>query len=95
MNSQFRDTDRRVRDTDRRVDDLDSRLDDVEGAHERLKSRFGYTEDLDHELRSLRDDVSGLETTTEEVDGGMKDTERAGAAGATSPTTASTPRSGR
>ncbi|MEU2072277.1 hypothetical protein [Streptomyces anulatus] len=69
LNSQFRDTDRRVRDTDRRVDDLDSRLDDLEGAHERLKSRFGYTEDLDHELRSLRDDVSGLETTTEEVDG--------------------------
>lgn len=69
LNSQFRDTDRRVRDTDRRVDDLDSRLDDLEGEHERLKSRFGYTEDLDHELRSLRDDVSGLESTTEEVDG--------------------------
>lgn len=69
LDSQFRDTDRRVRDTDRRVSDLDSRLDDLEGEHERLKSRFGYTEDLDHELRSLRDGLSGLETTTEEVDG--------------------------
>ncbi|MFF1465738.1 hypothetical protein [Streptomyces sp. NPDC058330] len=69
LDFQFRDTDRRVRDTDRRVSDLDSRLDDLEGEHERLKSRFGYTEDLDHELRSLRDDISGLETTTEEVDG--------------------------
>lgn len=69
LDSQFRDTERRVRDTDRRVSDLDSRLDDLEGEHERLKSRFGYTEDLDHELRSLRDDISGLETTTEEVDG--------------------------
>ncbi|MGQ4459252.1 hypothetical protein [[Kitasatospora] papulosa] len=69
LDSQFRDTDRRVRDTDRRVSDLDSRLDDLEGEHERLKSRFGYTEDLDHELRSLRDGISGLETTTEEVDG--------------------------
>ncbi|MCX4970826.1 hypothetical protein OHA98_39995 [Streptomyces sp. NBC_00654] len=66
---QFRDTDRRVRSTDLRVSGLDSRLDDLEGEHERLKSRFGYTEDLDHELRSLRDDISGLETTTEEVDG--------------------------
>jgi chromosome segregation ATPase len=41
----------------------------LEGEHARLKSRFGYTEDLDHELRSLRDDISGLESTTEEVDG--------------------------
>ncbi|MFJ4855977.1 hypothetical protein [Streptomyces sp. NPDC088730] len=69
LDSQFRDTDRRVRDADRRVSDLDSRLDDLEGEHERLKSRFGYTEDLDHELRSLRDDISNLETTTEELDG--------------------------
>ncbi|MGW2107651.1 hypothetical protein [Streptomyces sp. NPDC001948] len=69
LDSQFRDTDRRVRNIDLQVSGLDSRLDDLEGEHERLKSRFGYTEDLDHELRSLRDDISGLETTTEEVDG--------------------------
>ncbi|GGZ18579.1 hypothetical protein [Streptomyces nitrosporeus] len=61
--------DSQFRDTDRRVSDLDSRLDDLEGEHERLKSRFGYTEDLDHELRSLREDISGLETTTEKADG--------------------------
>ncbi|MFJ9195867.1 hypothetical protein [Streptomyces globisporus] len=69
LDSQSRDTERRVSDTDRRVSNLDSRLDDLESEHERLKSRFGYTEDLDHELRSLSDDISGLETTTEEVDG--------------------------
>ena len=68
LDSQFRDTDRRVRNIDLQVSGLDSRLDDLEGEHERLKSRFGYTEDLDHELRSIRDDISGLETTTEEVD---------------------------
>ncbi|MEU5971954.1 hypothetical protein [Streptomyces globisporus] len=69
LDSQIRDTDRRMRTIDLQVSGLDNRLDDLEGEHERLKSRFGYTEDLDHELRSLRDDVSGLETTTEEVDG--------------------------
>ncbi|MEV2248050.1 hypothetical protein [Streptomyces sp. NPDC049970] len=67
--SQFRDTDRRVRNIDLQVGGLDSRLDVLEGEHERLKSRFGYTQDLDHELRSIRDDISGLKTTTEEADG--------------------------
>ncbi|MFJ4972764.1 hypothetical protein [Streptomyces sp. NPDC088755] len=69
LDAQFRDTDRRVRTIDMQVSGLDRRLDDLEDEHARLKSRFGYTEDLDHELRSLRDDVSGLESTIEEVDG--------------------------
>ncbi|MFF5881089.1 hypothetical protein ACIQ9M_34670 [Streptomyces californicus] len=73
LDAQFRATDRRVRTIDMQVSGLDRRLDDLEGEHERLKSRFGYTEDLDHELRSLRDDVSGLESTTEEVDGRVDD----------------------
>ncbi|MFJ3594587.1 hypothetical protein ACIQUY_34925 [Streptomyces sp. NPDC090231] len=84
LDSQFRDTDRRVRDTDRRVDDLDSRLDDLEGDHERLKSRFGYTEDLDHELRSF--------ATTSPA---WRPRPRKSTAGPTSSMTASRPRSGR
>ncbi|MFD9286281.1 hypothetical protein ACFWD7_55820 [Streptomyces mirabilis] len=55
--------------TDRRVRDLDSRLDDLEGDHQNLKSRFGYTDDLDYELRDIRSDISECETTAERIDG--------------------------
>lgn len=84
LNSQFRDTDRRVRDTDRRVDDLDSRLDDLEGAHERLKSRFGYTEDWTTSCVPF--------ATTSPA---WRPRPRKPTAGSTSSTTASTPPSGR
>ncbi|WUW19290.1 hypothetical protein OG521_00220 [Streptomyces sp. NBC_01463] len=62
-------------DTDRRVRDLDRRLDDLESEHESLKSRFGYTEDLDHDLRTIRDNVSSCESAAEEVDGRVDDLE--------------------
>ncbi|OCC07751.1 hypothetical protein [Streptomyces sp. PTY087I2] len=64
LDAQFRDTDRRVRTIDMQASGLDSRLDDLEGEHERLKSRFGYTEDWTPTCGP-----SGLEATTEEVDG--------------------------
>jgi chromosome segregation ATPase len=57
-----------LRDTDRRVRDLDSRLDDLDSDHQHLKTRFGYTDDLDHELRSIRSDVSDCESKIERVD---------------------------
>ncbi|WP_327170226.1 hypothetical protein OG471_01270 [Streptomyces sp. NBC_01336] len=62
-------------DTDRRVRDLDRRLDDLESEHESLKSRFGYTDDLDHDLRTIRDDVSSCESAAEEADGRVDDLE--------------------
>ncbi len=53
---------------ERRARDLDRRLDGLESEHTSLKSRFGYTEDLDYELRSIRDDVSACETAAQEAD---------------------------
>lgn len=58
----------RLQDTDRRFRDLDGRLDDLDRDHQSLKTRFGHTDDLDHELRSIRSDVSECEEKIERVD---------------------------
>ncbi|MFI0977773.1 hypothetical protein ACH4SP_12265 [Streptomyces sp. NPDC021093] len=58
----------RMQSTDRKVRDLDSRLDDLESEHESLKGRFGYTDDLDYELRKIRNDISECEEKAERVD---------------------------
>ncbi|MFF3327845.1 hypothetical protein [Streptomyces sp. NPDC002889] len=64
---------RRLRDTDRRIRDLDSRLDDLDTEHQSLKGKFGYTEDLDHELRRIRNDVSECESKIDNLEGGLSD----------------------
>ncbi|MFI5808633.1 hypothetical protein [Streptomyces sp. NPDC051561] len=58
----------RMQKTDRQVRDLDSRLDDLESEQESLKGRFGYTDDLDYELRKIRSDISECEEKVERVD---------------------------
>lgn len=58
----------RLRAADGRVHDLDRRVDDVESELQQLKDRFGYTEDLDHELRRIRSSVSERESEIERVD---------------------------
>ncbi|MEV8037646.1 hypothetical protein [Streptomyces sp. NPDC086182] len=49
--------------------------------HQSLKSKFGYTEDLDHELRDIRSDISGcddkIDKVEEELGDRIEDTERA------------------
>ncbi|WP_326615247.1 hypothetical protein OG949_40865 (plasmid) [Streptomyces scopuliridis] len=65
----------RLHGTDRRVRDLDSRLDDLDSDHRSLKARFGYTEDLDYELRDIRSDISECESTIEKVDGRVDEIE--------------------
>ncbi|WP_367318204.1 hypothetical protein [Streptomyces sp. HUAS ZL42] len=67
------DVDRRMRDADRKIRDLDSRLDDLESDQQRLSDKFGYTEDLDHELGSLRDSISGCDDKIEELDQELRD----------------------
>lgn len=62
------DLDRRVRETDRRLRDLDHRVDDLDTEHQGLKSRFGYTEDLDYELRDIRSDISGCDDKIDKVE---------------------------
>lgn len=69
----MRDADGRIRDLDDRVDDLEGRLDNLESDHQRLSSKFGYTEDLDDELRSIRGDISSCEHKIEEVDEELRD----------------------
>ncbi|MEU1036319.1 hypothetical protein ABZ402_48420 [Streptomyces mirabilis] len=62
-----------MEDVDRRIRGLDSRLDDLESEHESLGRKFGYTEDLDHELGSIRSDVRSCEGKLEELDGELRD----------------------
>ncbi|MBC2908342.1 hypothetical protein, partial [Streptomyces cupreus] len=75
------DLDRRLRDTDRRVRDLDSRFDDLETDHQALSRKFGYTEDLDYELRAIRDEISEyddkIDKVEEELGDRIGDTEQA------------------
>jgi len=58
----------RLQAADGRFHDLDRRVDDVESDLQRLKDRFGYTEDLDHELRRIRSDLSERESEIELID---------------------------
>jgi chromosome segregation ATPase len=60
--------DYRLQTTDRHVRDLDGRLDDLESEQESLKTRFGYTDDLDDALRVIRNDVSECEEQLERAD---------------------------
>ncbi|MFE9942004.1 hypothetical protein [Streptomyces hirsutus] len=75
------DLERRLRDTDRRLHDMDSRLDDLETDHQSLSRKFGYTEDLDYELRDIRGDVSEcddrIDKAEEELGDRIADTEQA------------------
>ncbi|MFD3622459.1 hypothetical protein ACFWWT_46415 [Streptomyces sp. NPDC058676] len=65
--------DRGLRDTDRRVRDLDSRFDDLETEHQTLSRRFGYTEDLDYELRAIRDEISEHDNKIDKVEEDLGD----------------------
>jgi chromosome segregation ATPase len=56
------DLQRQLHDTGRRLRELDDRVDDLDTEHQRLKSKLGYTDDLDSELRGIRSDVSDCET---------------------------------
>ncbi|MCX4481661.1 hypothetical protein OOK44_35400 [Streptomyces cellulosae] len=67
------DLERRLRDTERRIRDLDGRLDDLGTEHQSLKSKFGYTEDLDDELRRIRSDVSECESKIENLEEELSD----------------------
>lgn len=62
-----------MEDVDRRIRDLDSRIDDLEGEYGSLSGKFGYTEDLDHELGSIRSDIRSCEAKIEEVDEELRD----------------------
>ncbi|WP_326693185.1 hypothetical protein OIE63_39345 (plasmid) [Streptomyces sp. NBC_01795] len=53
--------------TERRVRDLDRRLDDLDSEHESLKTRFGYTDDLDYELRDIRSDIEQVDGRVDEI----------------------------
>lgn len=65
----------RMQAADGRVRDLDCRLDDLEDDHQSLKDRFGYSEDLDYELRRVRSDVSECESEIERVEGRVQEIE--------------------
>ncbi|MFJ9729348.1 hypothetical protein ACIRP3_42085 [Streptomyces sp. NPDC101209] len=56
-----------MEDVARQIRDLDHRLDDLESEHESLQRKFGYTEDLDHELSSIRSDIRGCEEKIDEL----------------------------
>lgn len=65
----------RLRAANGRFHDLDRRVDDVESDLQHLKDRFGYTEDLEHELRRIRSDLSERESEIKRVDGRVDELE--------------------
>ncbi|WP_431040459.1 hypothetical protein ACQUSR_00105 [Streptomyces sp. P1-3] len=58
---------------DRQIRDLDDRIDSLESDLQRLSGRFGYTDDLDYELRDIRSDISSAESKIEELDRDLHD----------------------
>ncbi|WP_234319486.1 hypothetical protein [Streptomyces sp. NRRL S-237] len=58
---------------DHQLRDLDHRIDSLESDLSSLSGKFGYTEDLDYELRDIRSDVSGAESRIEELDTELQD----------------------
>lgn len=70
-----------MEEADRQLRDLDSRLDDLETDHQSLSRKFGYTEDLDYELRDIRSGISGcndkIDKAEEELGDRLEDAEQA------------------
>ncbi|MFG2979262.1 hypothetical protein ACGFYY_40535 [Streptomyces sp. NPDC048331] len=58
---------------DHQIRGLDNRVDSLESDLSSLSGKFGYTEDLDYELRDIRSDVSNAETKLEELDTELQD----------------------
>ncbi|MDG4537116.1 hypothetical protein [Streptomyces sp. AV19] len=53
---------------DRPIRDLEDRVDSLESDLRSLNGKFGYTEHLDDELRSIRSDISDAEGKLEEIE---------------------------
>lgn len=58
----------RLRHAENRLHTLDRRIDDLESKHSSLETKFGFTEDLDYELRRIRDAVSECEDRAEQLE---------------------------
>ncbi|MFK4070485.1 hypothetical protein [Streptomyces sp. NPDC029674] len=70
----------KIRNLDDQVGDLESTVSDLESDLRSLKSKFGYTDDLDYELTRVRDDISTVESDLGDLDtevrSHIKDTEK-------------------
>ncbi|MEU6762738.1 hypothetical protein ABZ916_09455 [Streptomyces sp. NPDC046853] len=58
------------------ISQLDNRVDDLERDVRSLKDKFGYTEDLDEELRQLRSGVSDADDKADEVSSNLDGLDR-------------------
>ncbi|MFE2584568.1 hypothetical protein [Streptomyces sp. NPDC059378] len=56
-----------------KIRDLDSRIEDLENDLESLKRSFGYIEDLEYELRSIRDAARDADDKADEVSSNLED----------------------